>query len=112
MTSLEMLALFGFVLLAYVSVVTAWLWARRGGHRGMAGKPEEDEQSDPPPPRGRTDASGLWVLTEEEEREEVPGRGRRTHPLYKKLASLSSDVSCMSRGQLKQRLKDLGLEPR
>ena len=111
MTSLEMWALFGFVLLAvavYVLVVTAWLFARCRG-RGMAGKPEGDEHSEAPePPRGRTDARGLWVT--EDVREADPGG--RTHPIYKKLASLSSEVNSMSRGQLKQRLRDLGLEPR
>jgi 3'-5' exoribonuclease 1 len=75
----------------------------------MAGKPEGDEHSEAPEsPRGRTDASGLWVT--EDVREADPGG--RTHPIYKKLASLSSEVNSMSRGQLKQRLRDLDLEPR
>ena len=89
-------------------VVTTWLFARCRG-RDMAGKPEGDEHSEAPEsPRGRTDASGLWVT--EDVREADPGG--RTHPIYKKLASLSSEVNSMSRGQLKQRLRDLDLEPR
>ena len=109
MTSLEMLEVCLLAVAVYVSVVIAWLWARCG-NGGMAGKPEKDEQSEPLElPRGRTNDSGLWVA---EDKREEPAISGRTHPLYKKLASLSSEVSSMSRGQLKQRLRELSLEPR
>ena len=89
-----------------VLVVCAWFLARC-----MAGKAEEEEESGPHElPRGRRDASGLWVVegggAGEQERPE------RTHPLYKKLAGLSTEVGAMSRGQLKQRLRELNMEPR
>ena len=71
----------------------------------MAAKPEEDGAEGE---GSGTDASGLWVAqgcaTEQ--------RGPRSHPLFKKLASLSGEVNSMSRGQLKQRLRELGMEPR
>ena len=58
-------------------------------------------------PLGRTRAGGLWVAESGELQEE-----RRTHPLYKKLSSLSREVNSLSRGQLKQRLRGLKLEYR
>ena len=86
-----------------------WLWIRCYGRRGMASKPVGDEEGEPqePLPSGRTSAGGLWVADGGPAHEE-----RRTHPLYKKLSSLSKDVSALSRGQLKQRLRELNMEPR
>lgn len=73
-------------------------------------KRQEEEEEPVEPPRGRTNASGLWVA------EAAPGetteeQGGRFHPLYKKLASLSGEVNSMSRGELKQRLRELNLDP-
>ena len=78
----------------------------------MAGKPEEvDEQCrslETPSAGGRVRAGGLWVAEDNAE----PQKKHRTHPLYKKLSSLNAEVNGMSRGQLKQRLRDFNLEPR
>ena len=37
---------------------------------------------------------------------------RRTHPLYKKLSGINGEVNALSRGQLKQRLRELNMESR
>lgn len=76
----------------------------------MASKFEGDGERGPREtlPTGRTRAGGLWVADGGELQEEE----RRTHPLYKKLSSLNREVNALSRGQLKQRLRDLNLEQR
>ena len=76
----------------------------------LADQPVNDGQSGPPRgmPAGSAKAGGLWVAEDVAEMQEE----RRTHPLYRKLSSMNGEVNAMSRGQLKQRLRELGLEPR
>lgn len=78
----------------------------------MAGLPEEvDEECGSEESTanagGRVRAGGLWVA-DDAGTQIAP----RTHPLYKKLSRLNAVVNDMSRGQLKQRLRDLDMEPR
>ena len=61
----------------------------------------------PPETHAGGTGGGLWVA------EGVPGlQEGRTHPLYKKLSGINGEVNAMSRGQLKQRLRELRMEPR
>lgn len=63
--------------------------------------------ADPLEIQGRA-KDGLWVA---ESAGALQGE-RRTHPLYRKLSSMSGEVNAMSRGQLKQRLRELNMEPK
>lgn len=62
----------------------------------------------PPETHAGRAGGGLWVA------EGVAGLREegRTHPLYKKLSGINIEVNAMSRGQLKQRLRELNMEPR